>query len=85
MVLVGESFSDAKAQVTAEVTCEPRMLLKTSWDGAAPVSLLVSFAAVRGRPQRIGLGHSSRSQTILTCRERTPADLGSMWGDSSRS
>jgi hypothetical protein len=29
MVLVGESFPDAKAQVTAEVTYEPRMLLKT--------------------------------------------------------
>src|SRR5580700_9007602 len=30
MVLVGASFPDAKAQVAAEVTCEPRMLLKPS-------------------------------------------------------
>jgi len=29
MVLVGESFPDAKEQVAAEVTCEPRILLKT--------------------------------------------------------
>ena len=30
MVLVGASFPDAKAQVAAEVTCEPRTLLKTT-------------------------------------------------------
>ena len=30
---VGASFSDAKAQVTAEVTYEPRMLLKTTRGG----------------------------------------------------
>ena len=30
MVLVGVSFPDAKAQVAAEVTCEPRTLLKTT-------------------------------------------------------
>jgi uncharacterized protein (UPF0548 family) len=30
MVLAGESFPDAKAQVAAEVTCEPRTLLKTT-------------------------------------------------------
>jgi hypothetical protein len=29
MVLAGELFPDAKAQVAAEVTCEPRTLLKT--------------------------------------------------------
>ena len=29
MVTVGESFPDAKAQLAAEMTCEPRMLLKT--------------------------------------------------------
>jgi hypothetical protein len=28
MVLVGEPFPDAKAQVAAEVTCEPRMLFE---------------------------------------------------------
>jgi hypothetical protein len=32
MVMVGASFPDAKAQVAAEVTCEPRMLLKTFRD-----------------------------------------------------
>ena len=32
MVLVGASFPDAKAQVAAEVTCEPRTLLKTTND-----------------------------------------------------
>jgi hypothetical protein len=48
--------------------------------GTAPVSVLISFAAVRERPRRTGPGRSSRSQTALTCRERTPADLESVWG-----
>jgi hypothetical protein len=56
MVLAGESFPDAKAQVAAEVTCEPRMLLKPSGTEAAPVSVLVSFATVRERSRRTGPG-----------------------------
>jgi hypothetical protein len=40
MVLVGASFPDAKAQAGAEVTCEPRMLLKaTGVGGSAPFHL----------------------------------------------
>ena len=64
---------------------ESRMFLKPLGTGAAPVSVLVSFAAVRECPQRTGPGLSSRSQTALTCRERVPTDLESVWGDSSRS
>jgi hypothetical protein len=48
----------------------------------APVLVLVSFAAVRGSPQRTGLGRSSRSQTTLTCHERTYTDLESVLGAS---
>src|SRR5947208_14458864 len=48
--------------------------------GTAPVSVLVSFAAVRGRSRRTGPGRSSRSQTTLTCREPTPTDLESVSG-----
>jgi hypothetical protein len=50
--------------------------------GAAPVSVLVSFAAVRERPQGTGPGRSSRSQAALTRRERTPTDLESVLGAS---
>jgi hypothetical protein len=52
--------------------------------GAAPVSVLVLFAEVRGRPRRTGPDHSSRSQTTLTCRERTSTDLESVLGVSPR-
>ena len=48
--------------------------------GTAPVSVLVSFAAVRERPRRTGPGRSSRSQTALTYRERTSTDLESVLG-----
>ena len=58
------------------------MLLKTFRDRAAPVSVLVSFAEVRGRPRRTGPGRSSRSQTTLTCRERTSTDLESELGNT---
>ena len=67
-----------KAQVGAAADSESPMLLKTFRDWAAPVSVLVSFAAVRERPQRTGPGRSSRSQTALTCHERTPTDLESV-------
>ena len=60
----------------------PRMLLKTFRDGGAPVSVLVSFAAVRERPQRTGPGRSSRSQTAPTYGERTSTDLESVWTPS---
>jgi hypothetical protein len=39
MVLAGGSFRDAKAQVTAEVTYEPRMLLKTIRPFTRPIDL----------------------------------------------
>jgi hypothetical protein len=52
--------------------------------GAASVSVLVSFAKVRGRPRRTEPGRSFRSQTTLTCRERTSTDLESGLGDSGR-
>jgi hypothetical protein len=67
-----------KVQVGPAADAELRTLLKTFRDGAAPVSVLVSFAAVRERPQRTGPGRSSRSQTVLTCRERTSTDLESV-------
>ncbi len=44
-----------------------------------PVSVLVSFATVRGRSQRTGPGRGSRSQTTLTGGERTPTDMESVW------
>ena len=43
MVLVGESFQDAKAQVAAEVTGEPRMLLKTI--ASSPLGSIVLMSA----------------------------------------
>lgn len=73
-----------KAQVGAAADSESRMLLKTIRDGAAPVSVLVSFAAVQGRPRKTGPGRSSRSRTMLTCRERAPTDLESVLGVSRR-
>jgi len=48
--------------------------LETFRDGAAPVSVLVSFAEVRGRTRRTARGRNSRSQTTPTYRERTSAD-----------
>jgi hypothetical protein len=39
MVLVGASFPDAKAQVAAEVTCEPRALLKPIKPFTQPIDL----------------------------------------------
>jgi hypothetical protein len=51
----------------------------------APVSVLVSFAAGRERPRRTGPGRSSRSQTALACRERTPADWKACWDNPSLS
>ena len=50
--------------------------------GVAAVSILVSFAAVRGCPQRNGPGRSARSQTRLTRREHTPTDLENVRGSS---
>jgi hypothetical protein len=73
-----------KAQVATLPDRELRTVLKTVRDGAAPVSVLVSFAEVRGRPRRTGPGRSSRSQTGLICRERTSTDLESVLGVSPR-
>jgi hypothetical protein len=64
---------------------ESRTFLKIFRDGAAPVSVLVSFAEVRGRPRRTGPGRSSRSQTTLTCRERTSTDLESVLAATAKS
>ena len=52
--------------------------------GAASVSVLVSFAEVQGRPGRTAPDHNSRSQTTLTCRERTSTDLESVLGHDGR-
>jgi hypothetical protein len=60
MALVGESFPDAKAQVAAEVTCEPRMLLKTiSW-------------IYRSQPK---VRHLSQLSHGLTGRDRTMSSM----------
>jgi hypothetical protein len=59
MVLVGESFPDAKAQVAAEVTCEPRMLLKP-------------LAGYRSQPK---VRHLSKLSHGLTGRDRTMASM----------
>lgn len=74
-----------KVQAGAVVDSEARTLLKTFRHGTAPVSVLVSFAAVQERPQRTGPGLSSRSQTAPTCRERTSTDLESVLGRCLRS
>jgi hypothetical protein len=55
-----------KTLVGAAMKGQLRILLKPSGTEAAPVSVLVSFAAVRGRPRRAGQDRSSRSQTALT-------------------
>jgi hypothetical protein len=70
-----------EVQAAATAHIESRTLLKTLRDGAAPVSVLVSFAEVRGSPRRTGPGRSSRSQTTLTYRERTSTDLESVSGN----
>jgi len=61
MVLVGESFPDAKAQVAAEVTCEPRMLLKTIRALTGPRGF--ESHALRPTPERRAVG--DRRQTVL--------------------
>ena len=64
MVLVGESFPDAKARVAAEVTCEPRMLLKTiraisprllprRWPAPARHRQLWNVASAQGPPRTV--------------------------------
>ena len=73
-----------KAQVATLPDRELRTVLKTFRAGAAPVSVLVSFAAVQGRPRRTGPSRSYRSQTALTYSERTSADLESVLGASPR-
>jgi len=69
-----------RAQARTVADSESRTLLKPFRDGAAPVSVLVTFAEVRERTRRTGPGRSSRSQITLTCRERTSTDLESVWG-----
>ena len=80
MILVTRWARALKGQVIMLPGRELCTLLKTFRDGAAPVSVLVSFAAVRRRPRRTGPGRGSRSQTTLTYRERTPTDLESVLG-----
>ena len=80
MILLGEPSQGTKRRVATVPGREPHMLLKPLGTRTAPVSVLVSFAAVRERPQRTGAGRSSRSQTTLAHRERTPADLESVLG-----
>ena len=67
-----------EVQVGPAAQSESRTALKIIRDEAAPVSVLVSFAAVRERPQRTGPGRNSRSQTGMICLERTPTDLESV-------
>src|SRR6267154_834396 len=73
-----------RAQARTVTDSESRTLLKPLGTGPAPVSVLVSFAAVRGRTRRTGPGRSSRSQTMLTCRECTSTDLESVLGAMPR-
>jgi hypothetical protein len=67
-----------EVQVRAVGGSESRTLLKTIRDRAAPISVLVSFArfeGVRGEPDQTAV---PRSETTLTCRERTATDLESV-------
>src|SRR5467141_49261 len=73
-----------RAQARTVADSESRTLLKPLETGPAPVSVLVSFAEVRGRTRRTGPGRSSRSQTMLTCHERTSTDLESVLGAMPR-
>jgi hypothetical protein len=48
MILDDATGADAELQVGAVAVRESRTLLKTFRDGGAPVSILVSSAAIRG-------------------------------------
>src|SRR6185437_7012479 len=50
-----------RAQVRTVPDSEPRTLLKTIRDGAGPVPVLVSFAAVQGHPRTTGPGRNSQA------------------------
>jgi hypothetical protein len=67
MVLVGASFPDAKAQVAAEVTCEPRTLLKP-----------LGFGCGTKRPTPAGRALTLKCQLVRQAvqqRGRTTADV----------
>lgn len=68
-------------QVAAPLGLDSVTLLKTIRDGGRAGLSSASFAAVRASA-KAGPGRSSRSQTALTYRERTPTDLESVFGNT---
>ena len=62
----------------AATQTEAIAILKTFRHGVRRSQFWSHSPQFKERPQRTGPGRSSRSQTTLTCRERTPADLESV-------
>src|SRR5258707_15165270 len=63
MILDDAAGGLIRAQARTVADSESRTLLKPFRDGAAPVSVLVTFAEVRERTRRIGPGRSSPPPT----------------------
>ena len=58
----------------------PAAFVQDRWTGQVPVSFLVSFAYVQSRSARTTEDAHSRSRTLLTFAELSPADLESVLG-----